>query len=361
MISKEADKLRKNLEKLINEQNQLKKTYQIKLNKGLMIIKTILILNSSKNKNKKKDSSELQIFLRCDYHLPIPSPKINNNNNFKNYFKKEANNNQLNYYNLEDIFNKNIIASIEETINITQKVSKLSSWETFNNEITTCKNFIQDKRTRYKNRNKFEKSYLRDLCLSQNRIGNKIKKEIENNFKFNICKFKIIRVIDYQFLNKKKKFFDANKNKKYFYLGNRKFTFPEKFINISCFEIYITKTFKILIPKQFKRVYVKLFLILIIYLVISFYLMILIQNIQNKYGKNFIQLCILPFFSAIFIEYFISLNIMMFITTIILFHFGEYFINNKKAPFYLSAISKIFISPQVINHYNAIKLYLLLK
>lgn len=135
----------------------------------------------------------------------------------------------------------------------------------------------------------------------------------------NKMNFQIIHAENFQFLKKFKKSFSVKKDKKHIYYGDRKFTFPGKFVNISCNHLYIMKNYEISIPKHLKRVYVKIYLIFIIYFVILLYLMIMIQNIQTKYGNKFIELCILPFFNNLLVKYLFTFNIMMLITSFLLY------------------------------------------
>jgi len=339
VITDEANKIRKNLGKLINENYKLMKGYQFKLRKGIMIIRTLLKLSSStiKNKNNNIDNSDLQIFLR-QTKIPKTSTNVINDIVPGFYIYKDFN---CNYYkkinlNLEGIINKNITSNNDES-----KLKKQR--ETNIVELSTTRNFILNNKKKLKNKNKFVRSNLLELDINKNDL---VKKQ-----------FQIIQTIKYQYLTSKRKLSERTNIKKYSYTGNRKFTFPGKFIKISCSEVYIIKNQEIKISKVLKRVYFKVFIIFIIYSVIIFYLMILIQNILTKYGNNFFELCILPFVSTLLMEYLISFNFMMFITSLILYNFGEYFINNKKLPLHLYCISKIFINPIVMNHYYAIKLY----
>jgi len=218
---------------------------------------------------------------------------------------------------------------------------------TSNVGINKNRNSFSDKYRNMRNKKRYIKSELRQLSISDNFFVSK------NHV--------IIKAENYQYLSKDKNSSESNKLKKYFYFGKRKFIFPGKFNNIYCSEIYIIKNEQLLIPQNFKRIYLKTCLNFIIYFVILFYLIILIQQIQTKFGNNFIQICILPFVTTLVMKYLITFNFMMLITCFILFNFGQYFMNNKKTPIIISLISKIFISPVVKNHYNAIKLYQYLK
>jgi len=346
VISKEADKIRKNLEKLINEKFQLIKAYQHKLKRGLMIIKTLITLNSQTKKNKiNRDCSDLQIFLKSNNYLPISSPK-RKKDNYANFFfnKDDFIKNDIIKYNEENLFNKFSNSNIEQTILIPQNIYDR---ETNIVEISTSRNLILNKNKKRQKRNNFVRNNFKDIYIFENYSNYKI--------------FEIINAENYQYLTRKKELNEASNVIKYFYLGNRNYIFPGNYKNISCSEVYIIKNKEISVPKHSKKVYLKIYLIFVIFFVILFYLMILIQNIQTKYGNNFLQLCVLPFFTTLLIKYLFKFNFMMLITSIILYYFGEYFINNKKVPLYIYYISKAFLSPVVMNHYYAIKLYQNLK
>jgi len=323
------------------------KGYQSKLKKGIMIIKTLTALTSSTFKNRNIDNSELLIFLKSK-NLSISSSWRKNNNHEKSYFKRDNNinnqkiNNEENIYNYKnnDINNSNI----DEIMIITKQINHR---QTNIFELSTNRNLILNKFKKFKNKNNIVRSDFRQLCIHDNDLI--------------IKKLVIINAENYQFSAKRNETSKFRNSIKHFYIGDRKFIFPGKFMNIYCNEIYIIKNQQISLPNNFKRVYLKIYLIFIIYFVILFYLMILIQNIQTKYGNNFYQICILPFVTTLLVKYLFSFNIMILITSLILFNFGEYFINNKKVPLLIYGISKVFISPVVINHYYAVKLYQHLK
>lgn len=424
VISKEAENIKRNFEKLTNENYKLTKGYQIKLNRGIIQIKTLISLIPSNLKKKNIEDSEIRIFLkginlaicspkkknknsavsspkRKNKNLAICSPKRKNKNsaiyspkkknkslvisspkkkninqpnksididfnlnndviindkdnifNCNNHIKND-NENIFNFNNnyikneRENIFNSNnynVISNIDETMIISNNVSQRL---TSNVGINKNRNSFSDKYRNMRNKKRYIKSELRQLSISDNFFVSK------NHV--------IIKAENYQYLSKDKNSSESNKLKKYFYFGKRKFIFPGKFNNIYCSEIYIIKNEQLLIPQNFKRIYLKTCLNFIIYFVILFYLIILIQQIQTKFGNNFIQICILPFVTTLVMKYLITFNFMMLITCFILFNFGQYFMNNKKTPIIISLISKIFISPVVKNHYNAIKLYQYLK
>jgi len=350
VISKEANEIRKNLEKLINDNYKFIKEYQLKLKRGFMIIKTLKALKST-TKIKIRDERQLQIKLKENNYLPISSPRKNPHNHCNYNYPKQQNNhnNEKNICN-EYINIQNNVSYLEQSNLWTQK---FYSKETNFVDISTSRNLFLIKKlniinkNKNKNKNKYVRSDNRDIGILDNDLLNK--------------KYVIVNPEYFQYLRRENQFYKANNFIKYFYLRDRKFIFPGKFFNISCFELYIIKNEQIALPKYFKRVYIKIFLTFMIYFIILFYLMILIQNIQTKYGDNFIQLCILPFVTTLLMKYLFTFNIMMLITSLILYNFGEYILNNKKVPLFIYGVSKLFISPVVLNHYYAIKLYQLLK
>jgi len=341
VIFKESDKIRKNLEKIINEKYKIMKGYQYKLKRGLMIIKTLLAIKSSKKINKKIDNSDLQTFQKPNsFYLPISSFNRKKNNNIKSNRLKDHNIHLSNYYEGTNI-NKNNISKFQESMCISKKIYDHES--KFVGKNSSIDLLINSKK-KLKKQTKFERNVISGNSILENDI-------IRKNYE-------IVEAENFQYLNNNQESSSVVRKKSiYTYAGERKFTFPGKFLNVSCNHLYIIKNYEILIPKHLKIVHVKIYFIFIIYFVILWYLMILIQNIQTKYGHNFIQLCILPFFINLLVKYLFTFNFMMLITTLLLYYFGEYFINNKKVPLLIFGVSKVFISPIVMNHYYAIKLY----
>jgi len=341
VISDEANKIRKNLSKLIDNNYELMKGYQLKIRKGFMIIKTLAKLTLSKKFNDNIDKSDLQVFLKAR-NLSKKSMNVKTDIlpriNFCKYYNR-INNNEI-YFNFEDKISKNYQSKNYVSNLKTHKEIKIV-------EISSKRSLISNKKKILKNKNEFIRS---------NRLNSDINKN--NIFK---NEFQITLNINFQYLTCIKELSERTYVNKYSYSGNRSFTFPGRFIKISCSEFYIIQNQEINVPKISKRVYFKVTIIFLIYFIIIFYLMILIQNIQTKYGNKFFGLCILPFLSTLLIKYLISFNVMMLVTSLILFNFGEYFINNKKLPLPIYFISKIFINPIVLNHYYAIKLYQQLK
>jgi len=342
VISKEANKIKKTLEKLIDENYKFTKEYKLKLERGYIILKTLINLKST-TKIKFRNDIQLKIFSKEKNYLLVSS-SIQNRDNHCNYnSKKNPNNyNDINHLCIENLNNQNNVSYIENSNLWTQK---FNCKETNVLDISTSRNLLIDKKLIKKKRilNKF----IRDVDIFENDLLHK--------------KYVINYPEKFQYFARKNKIGQGKNLIKYFYLGDRKFIFPGKFINVSCRELYIIKNEQISLTQNFKRFYIKTISLFIFYFIILYYLMILIQNIEINYGDNFIQLCILPFVTTLFMKYLITFNIMMLITSLIIFNFGEYFLNSKKVPLFIYGVSKLFISPLVLNHYYAIKLYQLLK
>jgi len=352
VILKESANIRNNFERVIKENHKLLKGYQFKINKGLKIIRTIILLSySTFNKNNKnKQFPKQQNLIKQNYlnNLNLDEKltqkrKIKNRKN--NNFKSENHKIFLNRKS-EALIKDNYIINKTPFNNLSRNCNSLKNNP---NDISSSRGLFIFK--------KLEDNNMRILTNKPKKF--EILKIKERNDE---CKnFIFIRASNYNFLSNKKSSIKASKIKKYFSSAERKFTFPGKYDDISCIKISITKAPSITLPKNTIKVYLKIFFILFIYFVISLYLMFFIQNISEKYGNSVIQVCILTFFINLALKYIFTFNFMMLITTIILYNFGDYFLNNKKVPLYLLIVSKIFISPSVLNHYSAIKLYKYLK
>jgi hypothetical protein len=62
----------------------------------------------------------------------------------------------------------------------------------------------------------------------------------------------------------------------------------------------------------------------------------------------------MPLISMLLIKLVIVVNIMLFITTIILYFKGKEFINNFKRKFYKKVIFKVLVPPLALCHYSGI-------
>lgn len=347
VILKESANISNNFERVIKENHNLLKRYQFKINRGFKIIKTIIHLTYSTFNNKSKNKQ-----------FPKPQNLLTNWNHNKKLFQRA----KINNTNKNNLKNENQLILIKKRSQAAYKNKYILDKAHFinlsqnNNYAEKNPNNISSSRNLLINK-KLEQNNIKILKNKQKRFETlKIREE-----KYECNKFILVRTSNYHYLSIKKSTLKAGKVKNYFCSGERKFTFPGKYNDISCSKLSITKNSVITLPKNTIKVYIKIIFILLIYIIISFYLMFFIQNISEKYGNSFIEVCILPFFINLAVKYIFTFNFMMLITSLILYNFGDYFLNNKKVPLYLLIVSKIFISPSVLNHYSAIKLYKYLK
>ena len=144
------------------------------------------------------------------------------------------------------------------------------------------------------------------------------------------------------------KIFDHKKRIFNFYIKNR---------TVSCFKISITNPQPINDLAQVIKSYMKTGLITFLYLFLWFYLAIFIQSIYKQYGKNIFKICVMPLISMLVIKLCITVNIIMFFTTVVLYYFGDYFSNRKKYALFPLIIFKALVPPLAFQHYEALKFY----
>jgi len=137
----------------------------------------------------------------------------------------------------------------------------------------------------------------------------------------------------------------------------RGFLFPSKLNIFSCNQISITNINKLDYISELIRTGIRTSIIIFLYLCMWFYLMVFIQSIYKQYGKNIIKICVMPLISMIIIKLLISFNVMIFMTTVILYFWGDYFLNTIKLPFIMMVIFNGLVPPLAFHHYIALKLF----
>ena len=85
--------------------------------------------------------------------------------------------------------------------------------------------------------------------------------------------------------------------------------------------------------------------------------MIFIRSIYQQYGDNFFKICVMPLISMLIIKLAITFNLMMLLTTIILYFWGDYFMIITKPPLFKFIIFKTFVPPLAFFHYSALKTF----
>lgn len=147
-----------------------------------------------------------------------------------------------------------------------------------------------------------------------------------------------------------------NFNKKIF-VQQRKFSFPIfEYEKISCFILNISpiesKEEK---PKKDLciKTYFKLILVFSLFIYMWIYMMVFIQQIYTKYGNNFIKICVMPLISMLFTKLVITVNIMLFISTFLMWNFGKkvYIMKKFSIP---KAIFNALVPATAANHHQSI-------
>lgn len=126
---------------------------------------------------------------------------------------------------------------------------------------------------------------------------------------------------------------------------------------ISCFKVSITK------PKSFfehtdsGKSWVKIFIILGIYLILWYFISIFVQNIYENYGENIFEICVLPLISMLFIKLLFTVNIKLLICTCVLYFSGDYFIRTKKFGILRKILLHLFVPIMAFKYYDALSFY----
>lgn len=141
-------------------------------------------------------------------------------------------------------------------------------------------------------------------------------------------------------------------------ISTRKFNGENLDKNISCFQVSYSKLHSLQYLKNLITSEIKSTLIMFIYIFIWFYLMIFIQQIYKQYGNNIIKICVVPLISMLIVKLFITVNLMLFIATIILCKWGDYFLYSKKVAFIKQTIFNALVPPLALHHYAALRFYL---
>jgi len=192
--------------------------------------------------------------------------------------------------------------------------------------------------------NKEQREFKNDECLYREDTNS-------NNEIFKIEYF------DFSFEAKNTNKFSKNskkimsiKNRSYLFQGNNKNQF-------SCVEISIESlrsfnNLAILIKSDIKTI-----LVFLLYIYLWIYLMIFITAIYRQYGDNIFKICVMPLISMLVIKLAITFNVMMFLSTIILYFWGDFFMSTHKPPLLKMIIFKALVPPLAFLHYRALKTF----
>lgn len=150
------------------------------------------------------------------------------------------------------------------------------------------------------------------------------------------------------------------RNKKYNKLveiKNRLFIFPTNQNIFTCFQISISSPPVLEYLANLIKSKLKTFIIIFLFLYLWLEMMVFIKAIYIQYGDNFIEICVMPLVSMLVIDLLISFNFMLFITTFILYLWGDYFVNTSKLPLIPNIIFHGFVSPLAFHHYCALRTF----
>jgi hypothetical protein len=157
--------------------------------------------------------------------------------------------------------------------------------------------------------------------------------------------------------------FNLNENyTSHIHIRDRNFVFNYKELNIKfelkdgdnvilipeCSEFTITVTNKVF-SSTLRRIIIKTVLIVLIYVILTAFIGIIIQDVHQTYGKQVINICFVPFISIFFTSIFITANIMIFIGSVLAYYKGKYFFTNYMHPI-MKLLVKILGLQQTLHH-----------
>jgi len=175
---------------------------------------------------------------------------------------------------------------------------------------------------------------------------------------FHISAFKNFQIENFEIFYKSNKINKPRMKFKIFELKKRFFIFPTNKKVFTCQQISIINPPILDYLAIFINSQIKTIIIFLIYLYIWLYLLVFIQSIYKQFGKNIIKICVMPLISMLFIKLTITFNVMMFLTTFILYLWGDYFIKTSKLPFIQMIIFKGLVPPLAFHHYIALRNFL---
>jgi len=340
--------LRNNLIRATNFQHKINKNryelVEFDKNKG----KIYKLLPQSFEKEKNREEHNMKNLYNQHNNTPdINDPPVHNiSNNLpkeKNVFINSYNSN----FETTLINNQNSLLFTRNT--------HLYSNNIFNNNILVPKkesplNFINEANLRETNKmiTPIKLNYLNNNLI-----------ETSNNEYFQTRIFQNFHIENFQIFYESKKHNISNKKKyKIFYTKSRHYIFPTNKKVFSCQEISITNPPILDYLSMFIIKKIKTILIFLIYLYIWILLVVFIQSIYKQFGKNIIEICIMPLIYMLIIKLTIIFNIMMLLTTIILYKLGEYFIKTSKLTLISKIIFKGLVPPLAFHHFVALKTFL---
>jgi len=182
----------------------------------------------------------------------------------------------------------------------------------------------------------------------------------ENTYKeyFRTRTFLNFQIENFEISYESKKVNQSRRKYKIFTVKNRSYNFPTNKKVFTCNQISIINPPVLDYIDNLIKSQIKTILVIILYLYIWLNLLVFIQSIYKQFGNNIIKICVNPLISMLIIKLTITFNIMMFITSFILYNWGDYFIKNSKLNLIPLIIFKAFVPPLAFQHYNALKLFI---
>jgi hypothetical protein len=233
----------------------------------------------------------------------------------------------------------------------------LNKSTTFLNLNTTTKNSILYDQDENNNMPYIFSNSNDEICNNNSYIV----EEAVNSNKIQKCK-----ETDFQFLgnlvpnkNSEKLFYyNINQGKRRILLDK---TFASKNLNI-CGEFLKIEAITSIQSKVFQskslviRSWIKFLLITGLYIFIWLYSSVIILRIYQSYGNNFFKICVMPLISMIFIQMVVVANIMIFLSSVLSFYWGNFFYSMNKFSI-LKFIFSLLVPLLVQNHHKAILMY----
>lgn len=161
------------------------------------------------------------------------------------------------------------------------------------------------------------------------------------------------------FLGEKETITQVKKKKMIANINKRTFIFPlRELSHISCFKVSITEISVINDFLHRLKSSAKIIIMFAFYLLLWYYIAVFIQSIYKQYGDNIFQICVMPLISMFFIKLVFVVNIMIFVTTLLLHYKGASIVNSSKKNIYWNVIFIALVPPAALNHYMAINYFI---
>ena len=378
--------------KAVDRQYNLEKSYKPKIKRAMGKIRVInsLYLIKEKNENLKKKKEALA--LEAIKKEKEERNKIENELQGLVSVKKEEKNiidpsiEYLNYYCNPDIINEIEQKSNNDLIKNLRPNRLDDNYDLIRDENEINNNINSNVKSLFSRQNNLPKKEINNdenklvrLTKIERRTGfdpipneynikfnlefNAINNNIDDNSRSGLVEdkpkiFDIVKTDEIIYNAKKEK--EIKKYSKIFEIKKRSYNFYIKNTKVDCFQISITNYKSIKDRKQQITSKIKFTLVILLYFYLLFKIALFIQSIHMSYGDNIFKICVMPLISMILFNLLITSNIIILLSTIVLFYKGRYYtsIRPEKYGLLKKIIFWVFVRPMAFRHYQALVIYM---